>query len=217
MGKRLSASAILALSTVLTACSDTYEPKPSIMQMKPDHVMTYPASISHSLIFSRKSDVFICTTPAPDANFDQTEEGDFNFSLISVGGSGNDKGGAEAEGSGETEMAGRTPTVLMTRELFFRLCEFSRNYQLDKNEALELYKSTMQAVIDGWKIEAGNTKVSIGDAVTTNQGISEGGALPTLTTNRITPSTTTGTAVPTTAVTTSTTSSDQTSTTSSDQ
>jgi hypothetical protein len=215
MRERLGAFGILALSTVLSACSsDVYEPTPKFFALKPDHAMSFPASISHTMIHSRKNDWITCTTPAPDANFDQSQEGDFNFSLISVGGSGsNNKGGDEAESSGESEMAGRTPAVLISRELFFRTCEFSRNYQLEKNEAIDLYKATMQAVMDGWKIEAGNTKVSVGDALTSNQGINPGANLPNLP-SRGTTSSTGG--APTTGVTSGTLSS-PTSTTSGEQ
>ena len=174
MTRRLGAIGTVAVSAILAGCDGSlYEPKASLMQLKPENAMSYPPSISHTFVFSRKNDWITCTTPAPDATFTQSEEGDVSFSLVTIGG-GNDKGGAEAENSGEDEMAGRSPAVLLTRELFFRLCEFSRNYQLEKNEAIELYKSTLQTVTDGWKTEAGNSKVNVNSTINTNQGVTQG-------------------------------------------
>ncbi len=174
MKKGLLAIGALAACVSVAGCSSSlYEPKPQMMPLKSDNVLSYPPSISHTFIYTRKNDWITCTTPAPDATFTQAEEGDVSFSLVTIGG-GNDKGGAEAENSGEDEMAGRSPAVLLTRELFFRLCEFSRNYQLEKNEAIELYKSTLQTVTDGWKTEAANSKVNINSTINTNQGVPQG-------------------------------------------
>lgn len=178
MIRGLSAIGILAVCFGTTGCSQNYEPKARQMELKPDNVISYPPSISHTFVYNRKTDWITCTMPSPDATFTQQEEGDLNFSLITLGGGG-DKGGSQSENSGEDEMAGRSPAVLLSRELFFRLCEFSRNYQLEKAEAIELYKSTLQTVTDGWKTEAGNTKVSIGSQINTNQGVTSGN-LPAL-------------------------------------
>ena len=67
------------------------------------------------------------------------------------------------EKSGEREMVGRTPAVLMARELFFRLCEFSRNHDLTKNDAMALYRKTLDAVKEVWQTEARKTTVNIGE------------------------------------------------------
>jgi len=68
-------------------------------------------------------------------------------------------------------MAGRTPAVLMTRELFYRACEFSLNFGLTKQEALDLYNKTLDAVTQVWATEAGNTTVTVGDTVQTTSGV----------------------------------------------
>ena len=89
-------------------------------------------------------------------------------------GSGSD-GTQQSEDSAETELTGRTPGVLMTRELFFRLCEFSRNYDLTKEEAKALYVQTLQTVSGGWNNEIGNTSIKIGETAThvVNQTVSD--------------------------------------------
>lgn len=144
----------------LTACTDIYEPKPVITDIKADTVMSTTASLSHLIINSGNTDRKTCTQPQPDAAFDQGESGDIAVSLISLG--GDDQSGEE-ESSAEVEMAGRTPAVLMARELFYRTCEFSQNYKLDKKEALVLYNKTLDSVTQVWATEAGNTTVTVGD------------------------------------------------------
>lgn len=173
MNRNLAVAGLLVAGLGVSGCSQLYEPTAKLLGLKPDNAVSYPPSISHTMVYSRKNDWITCAMPSPDATFTQQQEGDLNFSLITIGGSG-DKGGSESENSGEDEMAGRSPAVLMTRELFFRLCEFSRNYQLEKSEAIELYKSTLQNVTDGWKAEAGNTKVNVNSTINTNQGVTTG-------------------------------------------
>ena len=69
--------------------------------------------------------IHTCTMPQPDATFSVTTEEGVGLAI----------GSEEATmGSSEAEMVGRTPTVLMSRELFFRTCEFSVNYNLSKKK-----------------------------------------------------------------------------------
>ncbi len=171
--------AISLLSLTLAGCGNLYEPKPQITLLKDDAVVSSTASISNTFILDRKTPFVTCSQGQPDAAFNQGEEGDVSFSLINFGG-GSDSG-AEAEKSEETEMVGRTPAVLLTRELFFRLCEFSRNYGLDKEEAKAFFQKTIDIVQATWSVEAGNTTVKIGDSLTTTDVSNILGTLPTMT------------------------------------
>ena len=68
-------------------------------------------------------------------------------------------------------MAGRTPSVLMAREMFFRACEFSANFDLNKQEALTLYNQTLKTIGDAWATEAQNTTITVGDSIKDANGI----------------------------------------------
>ena len=103
----------------------------------------------------------------PDAAFDQTKDKNFNFSVIGR----NSEGGNDASGSVNAEMEGRTPGVLMAREMFYRACEFTSNFDLSKDQAMEVYLKTLDAVSQGWAIEAGNTSVTVGDSIASQFGI----------------------------------------------
>jgi len=165
--KKANLSLLVSAALVLGACSDLFEPQPQITTIGDQTVISNTSSLSHSATYNKQSGTYTCTHPAPDAAFNQGDSTDFSFALISTG--GGDDAGQQDQSSEEVEMAGRTPSVLITRELFYRLCEFSRNHELDKNEAKDLYLKTLSTVKDVWSIEAGKTSIKIGETATTNQ------------------------------------------------
>ena len=77
--------------------------------------------------------------------------------------------GSESENTGEEEMSGRTPGVLISREILYRVCELYTNLDLDKKEAIDLFKAALGTVSQGWSNESGNTKIVIHDSVKTQQ------------------------------------------------
>lgn len=169
--KYAKGSILLLASTVLVAgCSDIYEPTPKVTQVDSGWVISNTASLANTVVTHDKSDIYTCQQTAPDATFDQGEAADTSFSLVSIGTGGDSGGGGESESSEGVEMAGRTPAVLIAREMFYRTCEFSQNYKLPVDQALKLYQKTMDTVAKAWLVEAGQTTVTIGDTVATTQG-----------------------------------------------
>lgn len=158
---RTAASAVLAFALILAAGCAEYQPMLEVSPIESQTVVSNSASVTHTFIHDPASKLIVCAQPQPDAGFSQSDEADVSVTLIDMG----SDSGENAEGSEEIEMAGRTPTVLMTRELFFRLCEFTRNQQLSKDEALALYQKTLDIVGAGWDKEASQTTVTIGDSV----------------------------------------------------
>ena len=106
-----------------------------------------------------------------DAAFSQGESGNLSINIFAS----QSGGGSEGEESTENEMAGRTPALLLARELLYRLCEFGHNYDLDKTEATALYEKNLDLISKISGIEAGNTKVTITDGVTTKETLSNVG------------------------------------------
>ena len=156
---------VSALSGLLAAsgCSQLYEPEAQVSDITPQTVVSSTAGLTHVVVREEASPVLTCAMPPPDAAFDQGDAADFSISLISTG----DDAGGEDDDTEEVEMAGRTPAVLITRELFYRACEFSMNFKLSKQEALDLYNKTLETVSAVWATEAGNTTVTVGDTVQT--------------------------------------------------
>jgi hypothetical protein len=146
---------------LITGCAGVEEPRPTVTEVNEETIITSTASVSHTLVLDRNTDFMTCTTPSPDATFSQGADGTASVNV-----------GVQAEKAGfgesltENGLGGRTPAVLMTRELFFRSCEFSRNYNLTKAEAYQLYLKTLAAATAGWAKEAAQTTVNIGETET---------------------------------------------------
>ena len=164
-------AAIAMVCIGVGGCSNLYEPSPITTPVKDETIISRTASLSNVYILDKETSFVTCSEPPPDASFSQSDAADFSFSLFHTGGSDKEHEGEESE---EASLVGRSPGVLIARELFFRACEFSRNYELNKAEAISLYKETLLAVEKGWKSEGTNTTVKIDESETQtiNQRIS---------------------------------------------
>lgn len=160
---RSSARLVVAFAAMLLAagCSSLYEPKPVEMQLDGPKLISNTASVKNTFVMEGDSTLIVCAEPSPDAAFSQDTDLDITISLIAT-----DKGGDDDDGSEESEMAGRSPSVLLARELLYRLCEFSRNYHVEKDTAIELYKQNLAIIREIGGKESEHTSVKIGDAVT---------------------------------------------------
>ncbi len=103
----------------------------------------------------------------PDVAYDKGDDADINYSFINTS---SDQISAQ-DNSDEVEMAGRTPAILMAREMFYRTCEFSTNFGLNKQEALSLYQQTLKIIGSVWATEAQNTTVTVGDTIQDTSGL----------------------------------------------
>nr|CRH05924.1 protein of unknown function [Candidatus Magnetococcus massalia] len=161
---------------MIGGCAAPYQPAPVVQPLKSDSVITTTADQSNGIIFFGPGGRY-CQQPYPDATFNASEAADLNLSLLTYHAAGGTPGQQEksdlTESETQMEMAGRSPAVLITRELFYRLCETSNNLKLSKEEVLELYKSTLQVIQSGWAAEAQNTKVSIGETLSITDQASE--------------------------------------------
>lgn len=165
----------------LPACSGLYEPRPTVTPVTESSVVSSTSALSTTTILDPARGYVVCSQSQPDATFSQGETGDFSVSLLTVGTSNEVDDGGESEESQEIALVGRSPAVLVARELFFRLCEFSRNHKLSADQATALYKQTLTVVAEGWKAEAANTKVTIGETQsdTSTQAVTGDAPAPT--------------------------------------
>ena len=164
----LRVCSISSVCFILAGCVSLAEPTLKERQIHSNTVLSSTASLSHTLVRGVNDKHIICAQTAPDATFDQDDAFSFSFAIVNTGSS--DAGGDE-EGTEEAEMAGRTPVLLLSRELFYRTCEFATNYNLNKAEAKELFSKTLDTVSQAWMVEAGNTTITIGDAVNNSVGL----------------------------------------------
>ena len=170
MHKLSSISSFAVIIILLSGCASDKQLAPSHLEINRNSVVEVTGStagLSQTYFVRKDSGYWVCNQPMPDAAFDQTKDKSFNFSVIGR----NSEGGNDASGSVNAEMAGRTPGVLIAREMFYRACEFTSNSDLSKDQAMEVYLKTLDAVTQGWAIEDGNTSVTVGDSIVSQSGI----------------------------------------------
>jgi hypothetical protein len=150
----------------LVGCSTAFSPKGKMTGFTQEGVLFASPSLDKTLVRDPKNHKKICMGRGADALFETSESANFSLSLVSVANTKGDSVG-ETDNAGEEEMMGRTPAVLLARELFYRACEFTNNEQLDKKESIKIFNSVLNVIGQGWEIETKNTTIHIGDSLST--------------------------------------------------
>jgi len=183
---------------VLNGCSTIQTPKPQINKIGEDITTVTTTAETTATTFKQKNSLKqMCAAPSPDATFNSSDSDSLSIALVNNSKNSSDGlGNSMAEGG--NEMNGRSPAVLITRELFYRLCETYTNFNLTKEEALPLFQKVLDLVGQGWTAEAAKTAVSIGPVSNTQQSVV---ASPVITPNPVSapstdPSTSTTTSSP---------------------
>lgn len=149
----------------LSACTSVMEPKITVNPLEQDTIVSGTPSLRQTFVTKTGTNLFVCAEPMADAAFDYAESGSLALSFLNF--SSGDKSAGEEASSQEMELGGRTPGVLQTRELLYRLCEFDRNHTLDSNTAITLYKRNLEIIEKIVTTEAQNTQITVGDTVAT--------------------------------------------------
>ena len=157
---------ITILSFLLSGCSTVYAPIPHQVPIQSDTTLATTAVINHTFIRSKGSNYLVCSQNSADAAFDQGTDNSISGTLAT----GASEGITNQKSADDVEMSGRTPVLLMTRELMYRSCEFAANYNLSKGEAQALYEKTLNLIGTVWATEAGNTTINITDALKVASG-----------------------------------------------
>jgi hypothetical protein len=165
-------SLVIIILATLTGCSSLYEPSPGISTVGNNFLVSSTAALTHTLIKPENDKSISCSYPAPDTLFQQSESASFN--ILNFGGGASPV--QEGEKSGGQEMVGRTSGVLLSRELMFRLCEFSSNFNLEVQDALSLYDKTLEVIHDVTLEEMKNTQVSISETTSLTESSVSGSA-----------------------------------------
>jgi len=107
------------------------------------HLYTSTAANS-SLVIRDKNDAYnFCSEPSPDVAVDENTSVSFDVSVVDSNDNSN-----ESEGINEVGLGGRSANVLITRETFYRTCEFISNSNLSDQQKLDLYKQTLKTIAD---------------------------------------------------------------------
>jgi hypothetical protein len=132
---------ILTILFAVTGCSVT-PPKPGITASL-DGIKIYSSTsdMQSSFLKSRNSGEHFCDSRMSDVA--DTESASVGLGVSVVGKSESVNDGASR---GAVSLGGRSPAVLITREVMYRTCEMVMNLDLNKKEALDLYIQTLNLV-----------------------------------------------------------------------
>lgn len=143
----LSATAALALSG---CAAISPPPQGTLFEREGVSMVVIPGGSRETYFSDAKSLERHCRAPSPDVSVTASEG--VSFSMPSLTGKG--IGLNEDASSGSLSLGGRNPAVLITRELLYRSCELSNNLNLPSDQALSLFRDTMEAIV---RISAGQT------------------------------------------------------------
>jgi hypothetical protein len=101
-----------------------------------------------------------CRAPGPDFTVQASSQ--FGIS-VPTGGSSESLG--SGQGQAALSLGGRTPSVLLTRELMYRACEMSSNINADKETTIAIYADFLKAVIEISKSQTEQGTASSSDSI----------------------------------------------------
>lgn len=84
-----------------------------------------------------------CRAPSPDVSLTSSEG--VSFQLPSPAGRG--VGVGEDVSAGALSLGGRSPSVLISRELLYRACELSSNLNLPREQSLKLFQDVLAVIV----------------------------------------------------------------------
>jgi len=148
---------LLAASVLLgTAACQTTQQDPIMLRVNQGTditALTAGAGTRAILVRTDTGRPYICDDPGPDAALNEFADAGFSFSLVKVGDTGD---GQNSDSIGEAGLGGRSPNVLITREVFYRFCEFAGNTTLTDDQRIALYQATLDAVVSINQTNLGN-------------------------------------------------------------
>jgi len=166
MGLLLDLIKVYILLILLSSCGSKIS-KPEIIHFSPNSISSY--SPSNTSVISRmvNGKEIICLMPAPDVEESISKNIDLDIQLVAYGQPEEEKANTKS-GKAESELAGRSPAILFSRELIYRACEFSMNYNLNKEEATKIYQQNLKIIHQVMMKEASNTKVILSEENSSN-------------------------------------------------
>jgi hypothetical protein len=102
----------------------------------------------------------ICPRLGPDTASDRSASFGGSIGLIN----GDSGGTSEGQSDVEVELAGRTPSIILTRDTLFQVCVMYQNGFLTREEFLHMTMKYLDAGYALAKVEAANTQIQIGEA-----------------------------------------------------
>ncbi len=162
--RRLFSSCLISAAT-LSGCADLNNVSEVIALNPRLKAFTYSDDVQNTFVKKTKGGFRMCSQPDADAA-DSYDDG------IEL------EAGAKGDGAGVknsvvgSSLGGRNPEVLIVRELLFRACELSVNYDVNYKEARSIYSEFLQAAVSMSDKQTGTGAAAVGGTITSTQTLS---------------------------------------------
>ncbi|MCH2450393.1 MAG: hypothetical protein MK198_09640 [Gracilimonas sp.] len=170
--KTLKIIILITSLMAVNACSSMQPLEVKFQKIEGDGFYTTSAATKSTIVREKNDQQIICSEPAPDATFNEQDNASLGLSLLHIGDKTNE---AVSEGETEGGLGGRSVNVLLTREMYYRMCEFFANTNLDDSLKVQIYDQTLAYIL---KLNETNFGIGTGSG-STSQGIfNENNSLP---------------------------------------
>ena len=125
-------------------------------------VIIEPTTVISYVMTDEKIGDQFCMSPPPDLSDASSESGGLSVKGVSL---------SEGTALSVAALGGRSPAVLISREIMYRTCELYVNSRLTKEEAIAIFKASLDHVVGVTKAQiAKGTSTQISGAVGNNAG-----------------------------------------------
>jgi len=146
--KHFPSLGILTISILLSSCSmfSSSSNKTTLVDRQGiDVVMDHNTGVGF-IITDPSVKERICKTPNPDVLAGETKSDGMSLAgLIGSASSGNNSL-TESQGFSATTLGGRTPSVLITRDILYRICEMTSNLHMNSEDTAKAYFSALDKI-----------------------------------------------------------------------
>ncbi len=101
---------------------------------------------------------------------------------LGIGSLGKDENIGEGSSEGALSLGGRSPSVLIVREMLYRACELSMNLNTDSKTTIEIYTKFLDSIEKITAAQTGTGVVSVGQKANTTVSMTETGTKASTTT-----------------------------------
>lgn len=122
--------------------------------------LSYSDDLQNTFVKKGKNGTKICSQPDPDA-----AQAFADGLTVGVG----TQGEGVQDSSNATSLGGRNPAVLIAREILYRACELTMNYDADYDQARSIYTEFLGVLSDLGKTQTGVGSASVAGNVTNIQ------------------------------------------------
>jgi hypothetical protein len=123
-------------------------------------VVIYPSDLRGAYVVKENSQVKFCAEPVPDVALDSVQKMTANLKAT-LGGQPIDAAVSGELTAKVVELAGRTQLLLIAREMLYRACELSINFNSSQETALSMYTTVVDLIAALGKAEMARSEAEL--------------------------------------------------------